>query len=226
MSTRYNPFFYHEALSCYPRPERIRDVSLLEIGPGRGDFLFALAQRYPDQEIAAIEIKKKRFYKLVRRVQERNLKNVSLILGDARVALPCLFSRNQLKALYMLFLDPWPKKRHAKHRLFQTYFIYDLYRVLKTSGEVTLAHDNASYLRDSCELFLEHSGFRKGDPAGRPDVFDTFYAEKWRAAGRELDAATFHKRALPCLQELKLAYQNKRLKTLWWQRKVRAINFE
>lgn len=196
MSERYDPFCHHPPLSFYPDEVMVAQSSILEIGPGRGDFLFDLARHHPEKTIASIEIKRKRYEKLKPRLDRHGLKNIVLICGDARVVLPRLFERRQLDAIYMLFLDPWPKKRHAKHRLVQPYFVHELYRTLKTGGEVILAHDNDNYLRASCELLVRHAGFRRGDPAGRPDMFQTFYAEKWQQAGRELKSRCFEARTL------------------------------
>lgn len=205
--------------------EDLAEVSLLEIGPGRGDFLFDLARNNPGKRIGAIEIKKKRFHKLIRRIERQNLDNIRLILGDARVALPCLFDHEQIQKAYVLFSDPWPKKKHAKHRLFQPYFIHELYRVLKTSGDIVLAHDDVRYLEESQRLLLKHPGFCKNEVTlslnpDDPELFQTFYAQKWREDGRDLHAYLIQKRPTSTLKKLKAFYQSGAFRTLWRMRKV------
>ncbi len=226
MTNRHNPFRYHEPLSCYPTSDDIDAATRLEVGPGRGDFLFELARNHPEEVIAAIEIKKKRYYKLIKRVQRFQLSNIRLILGDARVALPCLFRPNQLQSIYILFSDPWPKKRHAKHRLFQAAFVHDLYRTLRDEGELVLAHDDQRYLRESCELLLEHAGFKDvGALREAPLLFNTFYAEKWREEGRPLAANYFKKQALGKLPGFMAAYQSRYWQNWRWRHRI-AINSE
>src|SRR3989338_8606608 len=95
----------------------------LEIGPGRGDFLFWLAEENPLKTVHAIEYKRKRYDKLVRRLETRGLSNVRLYLGDARTVLPVEFPDLSLERVFILFSDPWPKRRHARHRLFQETFV-------------------------------------------------------------------------------------------------------
>ncbi len=198
MSTRYNPFSHHPPLLCYPARDRLKQVAVLEIGPGRGDLILSMAQEQPDQQFAAIEIMRKRYFKLIRRVQRLGITNLSLICGDARVALPCLFQTQQLSKIYILFLDPWPKDKHAKHRLFQPYFIHDLYRCLKPKAQVILAHDNETFLAESCAYLAEHPGFAELSltTTQRAGLFNTFYAEKWKEAGRSLAAHCVSKQEL------------------------------
>ena len=170
-------------------------ASILEVGPGRGDFLFELAKRHPDQIIAAVEIKRKRYEKLKPRLKRLGIENVVLVHGDARVALPVLIKEQQLEAGYILFSDPWPKDRHSKHRLFQPYFIHELARVIRPDGELVIAHDDESYLSEIRALCAEHPAFTAKTPlltkegSGEVNLFQTFYADKWREEGRKLHAA-------------------------------------
>jgi tRNA (guanine-N7-)-methyltransferase len=223
MSKRHNPFRHHPPLLCYPSAEDVTAVSILEVGPGRGDFLFELARNNPDKIIAALEIKKKRYYKLIKRIERLKLMNIRLIYGDARVTLPCLFANKQLETIYILFSDPWPKKKHTKHRLFQPYFVHELFRSLRNRGEVVLAHDDERYLNESRGLLLDHSGFSRGEvpsPLQDDNLFDTFYAKKWREAGRELRACRVQKKNLSVPRELIAAARNGWFRFWWWRGKV------
>jgi tRNA (guanine-N7-)-methyltransferase len=48
--------------------------------------------------------------------------------------------------IYVLFPDPWPKKRHHERRILQHDFILALVRLLKVNGELCIASDDAAYI--------------------------------------------------------------------------------
>ncbi len=179
--------------------------TFLEIGPGRGDFLFWLATENPAATIAAIEYKHKRYEKLVKRIEKRGLPNIKLYLGDARLVLPQEFAEASLDKIYVLFSDPWPKRKHAKHRLFQQSFLEDVLKVLKPGGEIFIAHDNPNYKNWIQDLFKKYVASFSFNPEELPIL--TFYAEKWKNEGRPLYAFSYRKIAsfedsslsLPCI---------------------------
>jgi tRNA (guanine-N7-)-methyltransferase len=108
---------------------------LLEIGPGRGDFLFHLATENPQATVVGVEVKPTRCEKLAVRLAKRELKNVELVCMDAKVFLPQC-APDEFEQIFILFSDPWPKNRHAKNRLFQEKFVEGLLRVLKPGGRM------------------------------------------------------------------------------------------
>lgn len=167
--------------------------TFLEIGPGRGDFLFRLAEENPDATVAAIEYKRKRFDKLVRRLGKKALPNVRLLMGDARFLLPQEFSENSVDKIFILFSDPWPKRRHAKHRLFQQEFVRKLIRVLVPDGQIFIAHDDPVYISQIREVFLPFSPELLSSEDGID--FRTFYADKWLREGRAIYSFSYRKRA-------------------------------
>ena len=63
---------------------------------------------------------------------------------------------------HLLFPDPWPKRRHWKHRVFQPDFLLALHATLLSGGELRLKTDDGPYfahMREvygACPLFKEH----------------------------------------------------------------------
>ena len=170
----------------------------LEIGPGRGDFLFHLAVENPLATVVGVEYKHKRFDKLMRRLEKRALTNVRLFLGDARAVLPQEFGDGEFDRIFVLFSDPWPKRRHARHRLFQDDFVKELHRVLKGDGQIFIAHDDPRYLAQIEEVF---QGFRDSFTFLEEGIdFQTFYADKWLKEGRKLRSFSYIKTygGIPC----------------------------
>lgn len=167
--------------------------TILEIGPGRGDFLFRLAEENPDKTVAAIEYKRKRFDKLVRRIESKGLANIRLHFGDARMVVPQEFEEGSVEKIFILFSDPWPKRRHARHRLFKEEFIGKLLRILRPDGEIFIAHDHPDYVTEIKQLFR---GFAPAVVYSDEGIdFKTFYADKWLREGRTICSFSYRKRA-------------------------------
>ncbi|MDX1386411.1 MAG: methyltransferase domain-containing protein, partial [bacterium] len=104
-------------LQFAPCPPPVRDCPseqkwVLEIGPGKGEFILHLAQENPKIHYLAVEYKKARFKKIAKKIEKLELENLFLVYGDARECLPRLCPENFFELIYILFPDPWPKKRH------------------------------------------------------------------------------------------------------------------
>lgn len=133
-------------IEFYPAPPERIVADLLEIGPGRGDFLLTRASQAANQSFVAIELGKKRYLKLIRRIQRLGLVNITLICGDARLIIPRYFPDSSVGTIVVLFPDPWPKRRHAFHRLLQPLFLRELARCLKVGGQLFLRSDVGEYV--------------------------------------------------------------------------------
>ena len=123
---------WHEPILHYPSSNTL-DLSrriIVEVGPGRGDFLFHLAENNPEAQVYGIELKTLRFYKLVERRDARGLSNITLLKGDARIGLPEMFGSDHVDELHIQFPDPWPKRRHEDCRLVNDAFAADCVRVV------------------------------------------------------------------------------------------------
>ncbi|HSA60005.1 MAG TPA: methyltransferase domain-containing protein [bacterium] len=163
---------------------------ILEIGPGRGDFLFHLAEENPLATVVGVEVKPGRCEKLAVRLEKRGLANVELVCMEAQAFLPQCANAEFAK-IFILFSDPWPKRRHAKNRLFQGKFVAELLRVLEPGGRVYVAHDDPRYVAQIRETFrtFAASFIHKEDGI----EFVTFYADKWRKEGRLIWSFSYEK---------------------------------
>ena len=116
----------------------------LEIGFGGGEHLAAQAERAPGSLFMGAEPFLNGVASALRHIDERGLKNVRLLNGDARVLMAALPDAS-LDRIIILFPDPWPKARHHKRRLVQPDFIAEAARLLKTGGRLRFATDWADY---------------------------------------------------------------------------------
>jgi tRNA (guanine-N7-)-methyltransferase len=157
---------------------------IVEVGPGRGDFLFYLSEKNPDAAVVGIEIKPRRADKIMRRVERLGLKNILVIEQDARMAIRSFFERSSCDEIHINFPDPWPKRRHARHRAVSESFLADCQAALKPGGAIFFATDDEEYasaVRKTAEKV-------DGIAACEPDQvkFPTFFLQKWQAMGRTI----------------------------------------
>lgn len=190
--TENNKPLWKEPLYLYPSSKTLSFSGriIVEIGPGRGDFLFYLAGKEPEADIYGIEIKEKRFRKLIKRRDARGLDNISLIKSDARDALSELFKKESVDSIFILFPDPWPKRRHGHYRLFDTDFARSCLEVLKLEGELNFVTDDKNYAESTASVLSQIKEFRSQyNPSistSAPDAFETFFARKWKMLGRTI----------------------------------------
>lgn len=116
----------------------------LEIGFGAGEHLAGIAQRLPHHTFIGCEPFLSGVTTLLKTINAQNIHNIRLVVDDARNLTQSIPDR-ALEGAYVLFSDPWPKKRHHKRRLLQTDFLAELIRIIKVGGSLTIATDHAGY---------------------------------------------------------------------------------
>lgn len=178
----------------------------VEIGFGNGEFLVRQAQAWPERHFVGIELEWASVQRALRRVAKSQAPNVRLLMVDAHLALQRLFEPLTLRRVYSLFPCPWPKERHAKHRLFSHAFLTLLNNRLQPDGEALVVTDHAPYLRWVLEE-VPDSGFEVDWRLVAPS-FRTKYERKWVAGGQqdfyELRLQKVAHRAVPLTKETAL----------------------
>lgn len=114
----------------------------IEIGMGKGDFIYEMARRNPDINFIGIEKFPSVIAAAINKInQKEKLNNLRLMHYDA-IQLNDIFAKNEVDHIYLNFSDPWPKKRHAKRRLTSHAFL-DVYKnILIDNGQIEFKTDN------------------------------------------------------------------------------------
>lgn len=164
---------------------------IIEIGPGNGDFLIHLAKNNINDFHIGIEIKRKRVRKCVEKPYRRNIDNIGIIAGDAKIILITKkILSNTIDKYYLTFPDPWPKKKHLKNRIFTNEFISVIYDSLKPNGEFIIATDHKEYIDDmlsTIEYFGKFNYLLENKVSNNLENFYQSYFEKlWRKKGKEI----------------------------------------
>jgi tRNA (guanine-N7-)-methyltransferase len=134
------------------------DEVWLEIGFGGGEHLVAQAEANPGTCFIGCEPFIEGVAKAVTGIEDAGLQNVRLWPDDARVLVDSLAPVSISRA-FILFPDPWPKRRQQKRRLVQPAFLAALRRVMTSDGRVRFATDVASYADEALLAFLSVGGF-------------------------------------------------------------------
>ena len=98
----------------------------LDIGCAAGEFLFDLALVNTSWNYLGIEIRERLVKTAKLRVQEKEIKNLYFVFGNANNILNDVqnkFILENVKSISFNFPDPWFKKRHFKRRVIQPEFI-------------------------------------------------------------------------------------------------------
>jgi len=134
-----------------------RTASLhVELGTGKGKFISEMAERHPEINFVGIESQQDVLYYVAKKVQEKKLTNVKLLVFDVNHLLE-IFAPGEIDRLYINFCDPWPKVRHAKRRLTHADFLEKYRLVLKRGGEIFFKTDNRLLFDFSLEQITESS---------------------------------------------------------------------
>lgn len=135
----------------------VRDV-WLEIGFGGGEHLLWQANAHPDVGLIGCEPFLDGVVKVLDALATERRGNIRLHADDARPLLRWLPPQS-IGRVFVLFPDPWPKRRHHKRRLVAPPFLDLLARVLKPGAELRIGTDIADYVRTTMLSVLHHSAF-------------------------------------------------------------------
>lgn len=172
---------------------------VVEIGFGRGEFITDLAVNSPDVSFLGVEVSFKRVLKLARRVAVKPIDNIRLVQGRAEDLICDTLEDASVDGFWINFPDPWPKKRHAKHRLVQPTFVSLLARRLREGGVLRLATDHRAYAEQMDAVLVAEPLLENvyAPLHWRPEVagrLHTGYEQEWREEGRPLHFFEYRRR--------------------------------
>lgn len=116
----------------------------LEIGFGGGEHLLHQAGEHRDVDFIGAEPFINGVSKLIRGIEVNNLTNVRLHEGDALDVLDALVPES-LDRVFLLYPDPWPKRRHNQRRFISQKSVAALARTMKTGAQLDIATDIDDY---------------------------------------------------------------------------------
>ena len=178
-------------------PGTVREVRL-EIGFGGAEHLIAQAEANPDCGFVGIEPFINGMAKALAAIDARGLTNIRLHHGDA-IDLLAWLPAASLSKVYLLYPDPWPKRRHWKRRFVQDRTVAGIARVLRPGGEFRFASDIEDYAAWTLIRLLRAPDFEWTAERAEdwrlpwPDFAGTRYEAKAKSEGRAPAYFTFRR---------------------------------
>ena len=133
----------------------------VDLGCGDGSFLCALAQRLPDKNFLGIERLSGRVRSSARKAA--SLDNVRLLQMESLYAVRYLLPAESVETFYLLFPDPWPKRRHHRRRIVTPDFLNSVHAALQQNGVIYVATDHIEYFRKIRKTAESTPGFAIDD---------------------------------------------------------------
>lgn len=142
--------------TIYPDPRPL----LLEVGCGRGRFLYEMAQADPSFNYLGMDVIPEILMEALDQwARKENFpQNIRYLCLDADL-LDEIFAPGEVNRLYLHFSDPWPKNRHAKRRLTHARFLARYEKILAADAQVLFKTDSMPFFDFSLASFQE-AGWR------------------------------------------------------------------
>ena len=133
-----------------PQPRPI----VWEVGCGHGHFLERYSAEFPTRLCVGVDLSSERIARADRKAKRVKSGNCHFVRAEALEFLHALPAGVMFEEIWVLFPDPWPKKRHHKNRILQPGFFE---AVAPRAGEGARLHfrtDHAEYFQFVADFML------------------------------------------------------------------------
>jgi tRNA (guanine-N7-)-methyltransferase len=171
-------------MPIYPNWKRFGRKLFVEIGSGHGE----LADFYAKENLTFVGFERNK--KFARKANKKVLRsgNAFVLYGDAYTEYKLMFKKSSIDRLYILFPDPWHKKRHHKRRPLTTSFFAKIHKKMKKNSEIYFVTDHVEYYDFVvASLFGVRDRFQCTATLFTPESANlpaTHYWKKWRSQGQ------------------------------------------
>lgn len=165
---------------------------ILEIGTGNGENLVRIAKDNTNFTLLGFEISKEYALKTANRIMMSGCKNAKIIHGEAKQLIEKYIPNGSISKIYIVCPDPWPKKKHIKHRITYIENFIPLVKKLIKEGEIIVITDN-DILAKTLDETIHHiekqqlfnlSCKRKEYKELPSYIYKTKYIRKWEKMGK------------------------------------------
>ena len=163
----------------FPKPQPLE----VELGCGDASFIVEFAHRNPERNFIGVERLLGRIQKLDRKGRRAGLTNLRGVRIESSYFLQYLLPPRSAAALHVYFPDPWPKKKHRRHRLINENFPALARTALASDGVVYLRTDDADYFQQMTEVFAASRDFQKTETPAELAELTTDFERDFNAKG-------------------------------------------
>jgi tRNA (guanine-N7-)-methyltransferase len=158
----------------------------VEIGFGKGRYLFERCRAEPRRRFLGIEIAGQYLREWVRKSRKVGLKNFLVFHGDALALLATSLPTGFAEVVHIYFPDPWWKTRHKKRRLLDPETVDLVLRLLAPGGKLSFATDFLEYGEKVMKILSGVPGLEIRRVDEWPEGPRTHYEAKFVTEGRPI----------------------------------------
>ena len=125
-----------------------KKYNILDIGSGFGESTIKMAKQNRKQIVICCEKYIDGLNNLYKKAQKELLDNIFIFQGNVHQMLDEYCSQSSISEVWILFPDPWPKKKHLKRRLINEFFLTKIKKYLKTGATINIASDSRIYISE------------------------------------------------------------------------------
>ena len=155
----------------------------VELGSGDGSFLAEYARLHPEHNFIGVERLLGRIRKLDRKGRRAGLTNLCGVRIECSYFLEYLLPPGSAVALHIYFPDPWPKRKHHRHRLVNERFPTLARQALAPGGTVYLRTDDENYFEQMVGVFAADPAFHAVETSGELAALLTDFERDFQARG-------------------------------------------
>lgn len=133
---------------------------ILDVGSGSGENTIFLSKEYPNYLIIASDIYLDGNINLCKQLYKNKIYNVKIFNHNVLILFDKFNSKNRIDEIWILFPDPWPKKKHFKRRLINSIFLEKLSFLLERNKKIYIVTDNVSYFIFILKNFYDSKFFK------------------------------------------------------------------
>ena len=122
-----------------------KNYNILDIGSGFGESTIKIAKKNKKKIVICCDKYIDGLNNLFNNAQKELLDNIYIYQGNVHKMLDEYCINNSISEVWILFPDPWPKKKHFKRRLIDKFFFNKLKTYLKHDATINIASDSQSY---------------------------------------------------------------------------------
>lgn len=149
----------------------------VEYCSGNGTWVAEKAKEDPSVLWIAVEKRFDRIQKIWAKKENFDIENLLIVCGDVFLFTKYYLLSDLVDQIFVNFPDPWPKDRHAKHRIIQEPLVREMLRVTKSRGSVVLVTDDEPYSSQMIFEMLKEGAWSSCFP--EPD----YYKTEWPSYG-------------------------------------------
>lgn len=177
--------------------ERVAPLEI-EVGCGKGLFLFEASGGNPDRNYLGCEVSRKYARFAASRLARQQRLNAIMIHGDAQRLFQEMLPDACAAGVHVYFPDPWWKKRHRRRRVLDESFLKNVERILEPNGVFHFWSDVEEYYQATLELIAEATNLSAPhDVSERPAEHDmdyrTHFERRMRLHDITVHRAQFHR---------------------------------